>query len=213
MKIQVEKKIILFIKILNDRNFVVLIMEEKIQFIELHKIDLTNVELKGRILDIGGGGEGIIGQLKGEQVVAIDRRESELKEAVPGDYLKIIMDAKDLKFLDETFDTTTAFFTLMYIPLSNHRKIFQEIYRVIKKGGEFVIWDFKIPKRDISDKDFYGLYLEVKIEDKEISTGYATKWDKEQDFEYYLKLGTSIGFKSVEKKITNEVFYLRFQKE
>ncbi len=208
-----KNKYVFIIKILNDRNFVVFIMEEKIQFIDLHKIDLTAVELKGRILDIGGGGEGIIGQLKGEQVVAIDRRKSELKEAAPGDYLKIIMDAKDLKFLDETFDTTTAFFTLMYIPLSEHRKIFQEIYRVTKKGGEFVIWDFKIPKRDISDKDFYGLYLEVKIEDKEISTGYATKWDKEQDLEYYLKLGAAIGFKSVEKKITNEVFYLRFQKE
>jgi len=188
-------------------------MEEKIKFIDLHKIDLTDFELKGRILDIGGGGEGIIGQLKGEQVVAIDRLESELKEAAPGDYLKIIMDAKDLQFLDETFDTVTAFFTLMYIPLSDHRKIFQEIYRVIKKGGEFVIWDFKIPKRESSDKEFYGLYLEVKIEEKEISTGYGTKWDKEQDLEYYLKLGTSIGFKSVEKKIINEIFYLKFQKE
>ncbi len=41
-------------------------MVEKIQFIELHKINLTDVELNGRILDIGGGGEGIIGQLKEE---------------------------------------------------------------------------------------------------------------------------------------------------
>jgi ubiquinone/menaquinone biosynthesis C-methylase UbiE len=187
--------------------------EENIKFIETQKIDLTDFELTGRILDIGGGGEGIIGQLKGEQVVAIDRRESELKEAAPGDYLKIIMDAKDLQFLNETFDTTTSFFTLMYIPPSIHQKIFQEIYRVTKKGGEFVIWDFKIPKRGSSDKEFYGLYLEVKIEEKEISTGYATKWDKEQDLEYYLKLGTSIGFKSVETKTMNEIFYLRFQKD
>ncbi|MHA2289585.1 MAG: methyltransferase domain-containing protein [Promethearchaeota archaeon] len=188
-------------------------MEEKIHFTESHKIDLTGVELEGRILDIGGGGEGIIGQLKGQQVVAIDRRESELKEAAPGDYLKIIMDAKDLQFLDETFDTTTAFFTLMYIPRSNHKKIFQEIYRVTKKGGEFVIWDFKIPKRESSDKDFYGLYLEVKIEEKEISTGYATKWDKEQDLDYYLSLGASIGFTSVEEKTLNQMFYIRFRKE
>lgn len=201
-----------YIKILNDCNFVVYIMEEKIQFTDPQKIDLRVVELKGRILDIGGGGEGIIGQLKGEQVVAIDPKESELKEAAPGDYLKIIMDAKDLQFLDETFDTTTAFFTLMYIPLSDHQKVFKEIYRVTKKGGEFILWDLRIPKRDISDKEFYGLYLEVKIADKEISTGYATKWDKEQDLEYILNLGTSIGFKSVEKKLMNEIFYVRFQK-
>ena len=188
------------------------IMEEKIYFTDTHKINLTGVELKGRILDIGGGGEGIIGQFKGKQVVAIDRRESELKEAAPGDYLKVIMDAKDLQFLDETFDTSTAFFTLMYIPLSNHQKVFEEIYRVTKKGGEFVIWDFNIPKRGSSDKDFYGLYLEVKIDEKIISTGYATKWNKEQDLDYYLKLGASIGFENIEKDTINQIFYIRFRK-
>ena len=30
-------------------------------------------EIKGRILDLGGGGEGIIGRLYGAQVVAVDR--------------------------------------------------------------------------------------------------------------------------------------------
>jgi ubiquinone/menaquinone biosynthesis C-methylase UbiE len=187
-------------------------MEEKIQFINPQKIDLTGMELKGRILDIGGGGEGIIGQFKGKQVIAIDPKKSELEEATPGDYLKIIMDAKDLKFLDESFDTITAFFTLMYIPLSDHEKVFKEIYRVTKKGGEFVIWDFKIPKRKSSDKEFYGLYLEVKIGEKRIETGYATKWNKEQDIEYYINLGTSIGFKSAETKQLKEMFYIRFQK-
>jgi len=107
--------------------------EEDIKFLEQQKIDMTDVELSGRILDVGGGGEGIIGLLKGENVVAIDRRESELKEAPPGDYLKIIMDAKELKFIGETFDTATAFFTLMYIPLEIHQIIFQEIHRVLKK--------------------------------------------------------------------------------
>lgn len=187
-------------------------MEEKIQFIDPQKIDLTGIELKGRILDIGGGGEGIIGQFKGNQVVAIDPKKSELEEAASGDYLKIIMNAKDLQFLDEAFDTTTAFFTLMYIPISDHEKVFKEIYRVTKKGGEFVMWDFKIPKREGSDKEFYGLYLKVKIGDKEIETGYATRWKNEQDLEYYLDLGNSIGFKSVETKVIDEMFYVRFQK-
>ena len=186
--------------------------EEDIRFIETQNIDLTDVDLKGRILDIGGGGEGIIGQLKGERVVAIDRRESELKEA-PGDYLKIIMDAKELKFLDETFDTATAFFTLMYIPLENHQIVFQEIHRVLKKGGEFVIWDFPIPKKEGSEKEFYGLMLEVKIREIKISTGYATKWIKEQDLEYYKNLGVSTGFSVVEKYPIDGIFYIRFEKD
>jgi ubiquinone/menaquinone biosynthesis C-methylase UbiE len=187
-------------------------MEEKIQFTDPQKIDITGVELKGRILDIGGGGEGIIGQFKGEQVVAIDPKKSELEEATPGDYLKIIMDAKELKFLDETFDTITAFFTLMYIPLSDHERVLKEIYRVTKKGGEFVLWDFKIPKRVSTDKDFYGLYIEVKFGEKVVETGYATRWNKEQDLDYYLNIGKSIGFTSVESKVIDELFYVRFQK-
>ncbi|MFX0074274.1 MAG: methyltransferase domain-containing protein [Candidatus Hermodarchaeota archaeon] len=187
-------------------------MKEKIRFIDPQKIDISDVELKGRILDIGGGGEGIIGQFKGEQVVAIDPKKSELEEATPGDYLKIIMDAKDLMFLDDTFDTTTAFFTLMYIPLSDHENVFKEIYRVTKKGGEFVVWDFRIPKRESSDKEFIGLYIEVKFGETIIETGYATKWNKEQDSEYYINITKSIGFKSVETKVIDELFYIRFQK-
>ena len=187
--------------------------EEDIKFIERQKIDITDVELSGRILDIGGGGEGIIGLLKGESVVAIDRRESELKEAPPGDYLKIIMDAKELKFIGETFDTATAFFTLMYIPFENHQLIFQEIHRVLKKGGEFVVWDFPIPKREKHEKKFYGLYLEVKIRDTNISTGYATRWDKEQNLEYFASLGTSNGFSVVEKRPIDGMFYIRFKKD
>ena len=100
----------------------------------------------------------------------------------------------------------------MYIPLSDHETIFKEIYRVTKMGGEFVLWDFKIPKRKSSDKEFYGLYLEVKIGEKKVETGYGTKWNKEQDLEYYINLGNSIGFKSIETKLIDETFYVRFQK-
>ena len=38
-------------------------------------------DLRGSILDIGGGGEGVIGRLYGRQVVAIDNRQEELDEA------------------------------------------------------------------------------------------------------------------------------------
>ena len=100
----------------------------------------------------------------------------------------------------------------MYIPCSDHEKVLKEIYRVTKKGGEFVLWDFKIPKRENSDKDFIGLYLEVKFGEKKVKTGYATKWSKEQDLEYYIKIGSSIGFTSLETKEINELFYIRFYK-
>jgi len=174
--------------------------------------DLSKTYLNGRILDIGGGGEGVVGQLKGAQVVAIDLRASELEEAGEGEYLKIIMDAKELKFLDEYFDTVTAFFSLMYVPVSDHEKVFQEIYRVLKKGGEFVIWDLRIPKKSDKTKNFYGITLSIDIGSKEISTGYAIRWDKEQSNDLFVNLGQEIGFTIKEHQEDEHIFYIRFEK-
>ena len=58
-----------------------------------------NRELNGKILDIGGGGEGVIGRLYTNQVVAIDIRQEELDEAPTG-FEKILMDATQLDFKD-----------------------------------------------------------------------------------------------------------------
>jgi len=46
----------------------------------------------------------------GEKVIAIDFKKEELLETADGP-LKIIMDARELKFLDESFQTVTAFFS------------------------------------------------------------------------------------------------------
>ena len=47
------------------------------------------------------------------------------------------MDARDLQFLDNTFSAATSFFTLMYIPGSDHAKVFDEVLRVLEPGGPF----------------------------------------------------------------------------
>ncbi len=58
-------------------------------------------EMTGEILDIGGGGEGIIGRVYGQQVTAIDNIQEELDEA-PSSCKKMLMDASELEFSDET---------------------------------------------------------------------------------------------------------------
>lgn len=70
--------------------------------------------IKWTILDIGGGGEGIIGRIYQSQVTAIDNRQEELDEAPEG-FTKLLMDACDLKFEDSSFDNVSLFYTLMYI--------------------------------------------------------------------------------------------------
>ena len=186
--------------------------EDRIHFIEKHLVDISNVNLRGRILDIGGGGEGVIGQYKGKSVIAIDKLKSELEEAPDGGYLKIIMDAQDLKFLDATFDTVTAFYMFMYVPLDLRPKIFEEIFRVIRSGGDFVVWDMVITERGDNKKELYGAEIEVNIGEKRIQTGYATRWNKTQDLEYFLKLGEKVGFQILEKKLQQDQIFIRFRK-
>lgn len=169
------------------------------------------VKTEGLILDVGGGGEGIIGKLDEKQVVSIDTSEEELEET-KNESLKVVMDATDLKFLPESFDVCTAFFSLMYIPKKNHLKIFTQVYRILKKGGRFLLWDVKIPERN---KEFrvFAVRLKIKLPNEEVETGYGTIWDKTQDVEYFRQLALKAGFKVTDAWCKNDVFFLEMIKE
>jgi SAM-dependent methyltransferase len=155
----------------------------------------------GLILDIGGGGEGVIGQLKTTQVVAIDLLKRELVDAPPGPLLKIVMDARDLRFLDGSFPTATVFFTFMYISSADHAQVFAEIFRVLAPGGRLLIWDVAFPKK-ADEKKLYALYgLKIKLPAKEINTGYGVKFPPaEQGLPHYLDLAYQAGFEIVSQK-------------
>lgn len=60
----------------------------------MQKVELIR-EIKGNILDIGGGGEGIIGRLYPTQAIVIDNRKDELLEAPRGP-IKLVMDARKM---------------------------------------------------------------------------------------------------------------------
>ena len=185
---------------------------ERYRFFKQQVVIVDNFKANGYILDIGGGGEGVIGQLKGKQVIAIDISKRELEEAPPGP-LKIIMDGRDLKFLDNTFNITTVFFTFMYIKPSDHDKVFQELYRVMAPGGRLLIWDVIFPVRTNPKKDRAVFPLIVKLPGKEIKTGYGVRWpEKGQGLSHYLKLAKKTGFKIVAKKEKGNQFYLELGK-
>ena len=110
----------------------------------------------GYILDIGGGCRGTIGRIKPRQVVAIDISPRELKEA-PSDFLKIVMDASDLKFLDNSFPAVTAYYSLMFMKPGIHEKIFAEVFRVLQPGGTWLVWDSVVPAATPgSEKESYA---------------------------------------------------------
>jgi ubiquinone/menaquinone biosynthesis C-methylase UbiE len=166
----------------------------------------------GFILDIGGGGEGVIGQLKGQQVIAIDISKRELEEAPPGP-LKIVMDARDLKFLDDTFNTATVFFTFMYIASDDHQKVFEELQRVLRPGGRLLIWD--VIFLEMTDKKMPRALFPFTfiLPDREIKTGYGVKRPEgEQGLAHFVEMAEKTGFQIVSHKEKDQWFFLEVRK-
>ncbi|MFB0567542.1 MAG: class I SAM-dependent methyltransferase [Candidatus Bathyarchaeia archaeon] len=157
-------------------------------------IELSPTETEGLILDIGGGGEGIIGKLNGRQVIAIDTSERELLET-QNEALKVVMDATDLKFLPESFDACTAFFSFMYIPKNKHLKVFEEAHRVLKDNGKLLLWDVKIPEKH-GDYKAFMVRLKIRLPNEETEAGYGVKWQK-QNIEHFKELAQKTKFKII----------------
>lgn len=178
--------------------------------IPTQSIELSPLESKGFILDIGGGGEGIIGKLNGTQVVAIDTSERELAET-KNEALKVVMDAADLKFLPDSFDVCTAFFSLMYIPKSKHSKVFNEANRVLKDNGQFLLWDVRIPKIKKKHRQFI-VPLRVQLPNETVETGYGVKWQT-QDINHFKALAKEHKFKVVDEWSKGETLHLKMLKE
>jgi ubiquinone/menaquinone biosynthesis C-methylase UbiE len=187
---------------------------DRLFLLDRDEITLHDFPAAGPILDVGGGGEGIIGLLKGEQVVAIDVSREELEESPDGP-LKIVMDARDLQFLDASFRTATAFFSLMYLHTrADQERAMAEIYRVLKPGGHLMIWDVSVPERLSLERDICVLPLLVHVAGQQIETGYGQLWPAERrDVAYYLALAAASGFRLVEQRQGGkQIFFIDLQK-
>ncbi len=123
----------------------------------------------GSILDVGGGGECVIGQIYGDRVVAIDNSQEELNEA-PNCCEKLLMDATELLFSDNSFDNVTFFYSLMYMDNDTQKKAIGEAVRVLKFGGMLYIWDSVIHS---AYPDPYIIDLDITSRKAKIHTSYG----------------------------------------
>jgi ubiquinone/menaquinone biosynthesis C-methylase UbiE len=166
----------------------------KMHIFDRQDFTVEDFHAEGYVLDIGGGGEGIIGQMKPKQTIAIDLSKRELEEAPPGP-LKIVMDATDLKFLNGSFDTATAFFSLMYMRPEIQEKAFAEVFRVLTPGGRWLVWDVVIPQRLEPDTRGPAFRFRFHLPGKVVQTGYGCLWpDRQVDLDHYKRLARQAGF-------------------
>lgn len=178
----------------------------KMHVFERQDFVVHDFQAAGYVLDIGGGGEGIIGQMKPRQVIAIDLSKRELEDA-PAGPLKIVMDATDLKFLDRSFDTATAFFSLMYMRPEIQQKVFAEVYRVLAPEGRWLIWDAIIPTALESDTRGPVFRFRFQLPGTVVQTGYGTLWPAApMNLDYYKRLAREAGFEIVRAEQQPGVF-------
>ena len=143
------------------------------QHIAIQEIPQGRVPL-ARVIDIGGGGEGMIARAGGARIVAIDRRASEIHEArdkAPNTPW-MVADATALPCVSQALDHATAFFSCMYMPDDVKRQVFRETRRVLRKDGEFWIWDAHMaPKGNV-----FAIRLQVGLPDgRRLNTVYGVK--------------------------------------
>ena len=166
-------------------------------------------KLKGSILDIGGGGEGIIGRVYGHQVTAIDNCQEELDEA-PGGYQKILMDACNLTFPADSFDHVTFFYSLMFMNADAQSKAISEAVRVLKPGGDLHIWDAEISS---AYPEPFTVDLDIQLPTEKVHTTYGIISDiKNQTAATIKEICMDLGLQSERTQTEDGQFYLVFRK-
>ena len=140
----------------------------------------VNFEKNSHVLDIGcGGGANLAVFLKkcpDGIITGIDYSDVSVEESIKynqnaydeGRCRVLKGDVTDLRFDDESFDVVTAFETVYFWP--NIKDAFKQVYRVLKKGGTFLICN----ETDDTSDDTYtkiikGMTIYSKQKLKEIS--------------------------------------------
>ncbi len=141
---------------------------EKERFIKIKNLFKSNsIELKNKIIiDIGCAGGNTISLLKNlgaseKNICGIDLREKRLniaKKSFPKANFEL-MDARKIKFPDQSFDFINVFTVLTSILDSDHRhSVSKELVRILRPGGYILYYDFRF--NNPFNKNVRGIKLE-----------------------------------------------------
>ncbi|MHA2160706.1 MAG: class I SAM-dependent methyltransferase [Candidatus Thorarchaeota archaeon] len=163
----------------------------------VQQIALRRLNPEGLILDIGGGGEGLVSRIEGERVCALDIRMSEVREAqihgAPANW--IVGDGQNLGFSSGSFDEVTLWFSLGYMrDWETKRKVLEEAWRVLKSQGTISIMATKIT----DSTEQFVFWAHFTFPDGTVSkTGYGVRGNQKQTLESVIDLLEKLEFKIV----------------
>jgi ubiquinone/menaquinone biosynthesis C-methylase UbiE len=169
-------------------------------------IKLNDLNTNGLILDIGGGGEGLVSRIGGESVCAVDIRMSEIKEAqihgAPANWF--VGDGRALSFKDASFDVVTLWFALGYLREWDIKlEVLEEAKRVLTNNGELSILASKIPE----SAEQFVFWAHFTLPDGSVSqTGYGVRGNQGQTLEKIVDLINDLEFRMLKIKDHGEWF-------
>lgn len=172
------------------------------------RISLIRISADDPILDIGGGGEGVIGRLCGRNVIALDNRLDELMETPDGP-MKVVADARCLPFDVHSFGCVTAFFSLMYISDDDLPAVFAEISRVLRPEGRLLIWDSYLPCILDNSCTHVAFRLHIDLPGEFVDTAYGVRWpSSERTAAYYARMAQVAGLHVFTEQIRTNILFL-----
>jgi ubiquinone/menaquinone biosynthesis C-methylase UbiE len=157
-------------------------------------ITLEDLPDSGPILDIGGGGEGLVSRIGGSNVCVVDYRISEIREAqihgAPANW--IVADGCCLPFKDDIFNLVTLWFSLGYMSKwDTKREVVSESLRTLRKECRISILDSRI---DCKEERFLFNALFTLPDGVVSKTGYRVRGNQKQTLNNIRQLLENLGF-------------------
>jgi len=178
----------------------------------LQKIALEDLPVSGPILDIGGGGEGLVSRIGGNKVYAVDYRISEIREAqihdAPANWL--VADGECLPFKDNVFNLITLWFSLGYMSnWDTKRDVVSESLRTLRKEHRISILDSRI---DCKEERFLFHALFTLPDGVVSKTGYGVRGNQDQTISSIESLLEDVGFYDIQSENHNWWFKVQASK-
>ncbi len=118
--------------------------------------ELAGIREGGRVLDVGcgtgtlgiqekemAGNKGYVAGIDASGQMISQAREKAAKSGIEVDFKPGLIE--DIPYDDNYFDVVTSSMMIHHLPLSLKKKGFQEVYRVLRPGGHFLLLDFGKP--------------------------------------------------------------------